>query len=35
VVRGFFGEVLLRIGIPSVRERTSQIIERELAIAGI
>ena len=35
VVRGFFGEVLLRIGIPSVRERTAQIIERELAIAGI
>ncbi|WP_395725788.1 Fe-S cluster assembly protein SufD [Nakamurella sp.] len=35
VVRGFFGEVLLKIGIESVRERTSQIIERELAIAGI
>ena len=35
VVRGFFGEVLLRIGIESVRERASQIIERELAIAGI
>ena len=35
VVRGFFGEVLLRIGIPSVRERAAQIIERELAIAGI
>jgi len=34
VVRGFFGEVLLRIGIESVRERTSQIIERELAISG-
>ena len=35
VVRGFFGEVLLRIGIPSVRERAAEIIERELAIAGI
>ncbi len=35
VVRGFFGEVLLRIGIPVVRERAAQIIERELAIAGI
>jgi Fe-S cluster assembly protein SufD len=35
VVRGFFGEVLLKIGIESVRERTSQIIERELAISGI
>jgi len=35
VVRGFFGEVLLRIGISSVRERASEIIERELAITGI
>jgi Fe-S cluster assembly protein SufD len=35
VVRGFFGEVLLRIGIPSVRDRAAEIIERELAIAGI
>jgi Fe-S cluster assembly protein SufD len=35
VVRGFFGEVLLRIGIESVRERAAEIIERELAIAGI
>jgi len=35
VVRGFFGEVLLRIGIPSVRERASEIIERELEISGI
>jgi Fe-S cluster assembly protein SufD len=35
VVRGFFGEVLLRIGIPSVRQRAADIIERELAIAGI
>ena len=35
VVRGFFGEVLLRIGIESVRERAAEIIERELAIAGM
>jgi Fe-S cluster assembly protein SufD len=35
VVRGFFGEVLLRIGIPSVRERAAEIIERELEISGI
>ena len=35
VVRGFFGEVLLKIGIESVRARTADIIERELAIAGI
>ena len=35
VVRGFFGEVLLRIAIPSVRARAAEIIERELAIAGI
>ncbi len=35
VVRGFFGEVLLKIGIESVRERTAEIIERELAITGI
>jgi len=27
--------VLLKIGIESVRERPSQIIERELAISGI
>ena len=35
IVRGFFGEVLLRFGIESVRARTAEIIERELAIAGI
>jgi Fe-S cluster assembly protein SufD len=35
VVRGFFGEVLLRIGIPEVVEKATEIIERELAIAGI
>ncbi len=35
VVRGFFGEVLNRIGIPAVVEHAGQILERELAIAGI
>ena len=35
VVRGFFGEVLLRIGIAEVVEKATEIIERELAIAGI
>jgi len=35
VVRGFLGEVLLHIGIPLVRERAAEIIERELAISGI
>ncbi len=34
VVRGFFAEVLQRIGIESVYERTWASIERELAIAG-
>ncbi|WP_029135958.1 Fe-S cluster assembly protein SufD [Nakamurella lactea] len=34
VVRGFFGEVLLRLGVPSVVERASETIERELAITG-
>ena len=35
VVRGFFGEVLNRIGIPSVIEHTGEIVERELAVAGV
>ena len=35
VVRGFFGEVLHRIGIPSVVEHASEIVEPELAVAGI
>jgi Fe-S cluster assembly protein SufD len=35
VVRGFFGEVLLRVGVPAVVERATEIIERELAITGI
>ena len=34
VVRGFFGEVLHKIGIPLVVERATQTIERELAISG-
>ena len=34
VVRGFFGEVLQRIGVPSVADRATDIIERELAITG-
>jgi len=35
VVRGFFGEVLLQLGVPSVVERASATIERELAVIGI
>nr|WP_322097650.1 Fe-S cluster assembly protein SufD [Nakamurella alba] len=35
VVRGFFGEVLQRIGVPSVVERAAQTIERELEQSGI
>jgi Fe-S cluster assembly protein SufD len=34
VVRGFFGEVLHKIGIPLVVDRATQTIERELAITG-
>ncbi|NNG34292.1 Fe-S cluster assembly protein SufD [Nakamurella sp. DB0629] len=34
VVRGFFGEILLRLGVPDVVERASAIIERELAVTG-
>ena len=34
VVRGFFGEVLHKIGIPSVVDRITETIERELAISG-
>ena len=34
VVRGFFGEVLHKIGIPLVVDRASATIERELAITG-
>ncbi len=35
VVRGFFGEVLARIGIESVVEHANDVVERELAITGI
>jgi len=35
VVRGFFGEVLARLGIPAVVESTNEIIEGELEISGI
>jgi Fe-S cluster assembly protein SufD len=34
VVRGFFGEVLLRVGVPAVVDRAAATIERELAITG-
>ncbi|WP_353647504.1 Fe-S cluster assembly protein SufD [Nakamurella sp. A5-74] len=32
VVRGFFQEVLLKLGVPSAVERASETIERELAV---
>ena len=35
VVRGFFGEVLHQIGVPSVVERVSATIETELAVTGV
>jgi Fe-S cluster assembly protein SufD len=35
VVRGFFAEVLNRIGIPALVEHAGSIVERELAITGI
>ena len=35
VVRGFFTEVLAKIGIPDVIEHTAGIVEQELAITGI
>jgi Fe-S cluster assembly protein SufD len=34
VVRGFFREVLLKLGVPAVVERASATIERELAVTG-
>ncbi len=34
VVRGFFGEVIARIGVPELRERLSAAIEAELATTG-
>ena len=35
VVRGFFGEVINRIGIPEVRERLTQAVEDELERSGV
>jgi len=32
VVRGFFGEVISKIGVPEIRERLTEAIEHELAI---
>ncbi|MHA0287079.1 Fe-S cluster assembly protein SufD [Mycobacterium sp. C3-094] len=32
VVRGFFGEIIAKISVPTVRERLTDAIERELAI---
>lgn len=32
VVRGFFGEIIAKIGIPEIRERLTDAIENELAI---
>ncbi|GAB2683502.1 Fe-S cluster assembly protein SufD [Saccharopolyspora gloriosae] len=34
VVRGFFGEILQKITVPSVRERLEAAIEAELAVVG-
>jgi Fe-S cluster assembly protein SufD len=31
VIRGFFGELIERVGVPEIRERVTQAIERELA----
>jgi len=35
VVRGFFGEVLHKLGVASVVERATDIIESELAVVGL
>jgi len=35
VVRGFFGEVLHRLGVASVVQRSADIIESELAVVGL
>jgi Fe-S cluster assembly protein SufD len=34
VVRGFFGEVIARIGLPELRERLEAAVEAELEVAG-
>lgn len=35
VVRGFFGEVINRIGVPEVRDRITEAVELELQTSGI
>lgn len=35
VVRGFFGEVINRIGVPEVRERITEAVEAELQSSGM
>jgi Fe-S cluster assembly protein SufD len=32
IVRGFFGEIIAKIGVPAVQERLTEAIERELAV---
>ena len=34
VVRGFFGEVIAKIGVPELRERLEAVVEAELEVAG-
>lgn len=34
VIRGFFGEVIAKIGVPELRERLAAAVEEELEIAG-
>jgi Fe-S cluster assembly protein SufD len=33
VVRGFFGDIIARIAVPAVRDRLTEAVERELALA--
>ena len=35
VVRGFFGEVINRIGVPEIRERVTEAVEAELQSSGM
>ncbi|HEU4361543.1 MAG TPA: Fe-S cluster assembly protein SufD [Mycobacterium sp.] len=32
VVRGFFGEIIAKIGVPDIQERLTEAVERELAV---
>ncbi|MEO6794477.1 MAG: Fe-S cluster assembly protein SufD, partial [Mycobacterium sp.] len=32
IVRGFFAEIIARIPVPSVQERLTEAVERELAV---